>query len=284
MPLTEESMPTSRWPIAANISLLFHELPLTQRPAAAAREGFSAVEMWWPFASVEPASSEIDELVASIEDAGIPLVALNFAAGNMAAGDRGLLNDPAKTAQLRASVEIAVLIGERTGCRLFNALYGNQLDGVRSAQQHDQAASNLAYAARAAGKVDGTVLLESLNAAENPRYLLPRPADAAQVVFTARASGHPNVALLADIYHWAAGGDDPVAALDAYAPLLGHLQVADCPGRHEPGTGEINFEAIYAELQRHGYRGAVAAEYRPAARTEDGLGWIRCPLLHGVTP
>ena len=277
-------MPTSRWPIAANISLLFHELPLSERPAAAAREGFSAVEMWWPFASAKPASSEIDDLVAAVEDADIPLVALNFAAGNLAAGDRGLLNDRAKAAQFRASVELAVLIGERTGCRLFNALYGNRLDGVSSAQQHDQAASNLAYAAWAADKVGGTVLVESLNVIENPRYLLPRPADAARVVFTARASGHPNVALLADVYHWAADGDDPAAALDAYAPVIGHIQVADYPGRHEPGTGEINFEAIYAALQRNGFRGIVAAEYRPAARTEDGLGWIRCPILHGVTP
>ncbi len=277
-------MPTSRWPIAANISLLFHELPLSERPAAAAREGFSAVEMWWPFASAKPASSEIDDLVAAVEDADIPLVALNFAAGNLAAGDRGLLNDRAKAAQFRASVELAVLIGERTGCRLFNALYGNRLDGVSSAQQHDQAASNLAYAAWAADKVGGTVLVESLNVIENPRYLLPRPADAARVVLTARASGHPNVALLADVYHWAADGDDPAAALDAYAPVIGHIQVADYPGRHEPGTGEINFEAIYAALQRNGFRGIVAAEYRPAARTEDGLGWIRCPILHGVTP
>lgn len=283
MPLTGEKMLT-RWPIAANISLLFSELPLTKRPAAAAREGFSAVEMWWPFASAEPASSEIGDLITAVEAGGIPLVALNFAAGNMAAGDRGLLNDPAKVAQLRASVEIAVLIGERTGCRLFNALYGNRLDGVGSAQQHEQATSNLAYAARAAGKIGGTVLVESLNAAENPTYLLPHPAQAAQVVRTARASGHPNVALLADVYHWAAGGDDPAAALDAYAPLIGHVQVADHPGRHEPGTGEINFEAVYAGLQRHGYRGIVAAEYRPAARTEDGLGWIRSPILHGVTP
>jgi hydroxypyruvate isomerase len=276
MPLTEENMPT-RWPIAANISLLFGELPLTERPAAAAREGFSAVEMWWPFASAEPASTEIDDLVAAVEDGGIPLIALNFAAGNMTAGDRGLLNDPAKAAPLRASVEIAVLIGERTGCRLFNALYGNRLDGAGSAQQHDQAASNLGYAARAAGKIGGTVLVESLNAAENPGYLLPRPADAAQVVRAARAIGHHNVALLADVYHWAACGDDPAAALDAYAPLIGHVQVADHPGRHEPGTGEVDFDAIYAGLRRHGYRGVVAAEYRPAARTEDGLGWIRCP-------
>ena len=274
----------TRWPIAANISLLFTELPLTKRPAAAAREGFLAVEMWWPFASAEPTSSEIDDLVAAVEAGGVPLVALNFAAGNMAAGERGLLNDPARAAQLRASVETAVLIGERTGCRLFNALYGNRLDDVGSAQQHDQATSNLAYAATAAGRIGGTVLVESLNAVENPTYLLPHPADAALVVRTARASGHPNVALLADVYHWAAGGDDPAAALDAYAPLIGHVQVADHPGRHEPGTGEVNFAAVYARLQRHGYRGVVAAEYRPADRTEGGLDWIRSPILHGVTP
>jgi hydroxypyruvate isomerase len=283
MPLTEGNMLT-RWPIAANVSLLFGELPLTRRPAAAARAGFSAVEMWWPFASAEPAGSEVDGMVAAVRDAGIPLVALNFAAGNMGAGDRGLLNDPASAAQLRASVEVAVLIGERTGCRLFNALYGNRLDGVSSARQHDQAVSNLAFAARAAGTIGGTVLVESLNVAENGGYLLPRPADAAQVVRAARASGHPNVALLADVYHWAAGGDDPAAVVDAHAPLIGHVQVADYPGRHEPGTGDVDFDAVYAALQRHGYRGAVAAEYRPAARTEDGLSWIRCPILNGVTP
>src|SRR5262249_406998 len=115
--------------------------------------------------------------------------------------------------------------------------------------------------------------VEMLNARENPRYLLSRPEDAAEVVLTCRASGHPNVALLADVYHWAAGGTDPAAAIDAYAPLIGHVQVADHPGRHEPGTGEVNLGGVGGGLEGQGYGGMGAAEYRPAARTEDGLGW-----------
>ncbi len=267
-------MDTSDWLTAANISLLFTEHPLLERPAAAARAGFEAVEMWWPFATAAPTRDDVETLVDAITAAGVRLVALNFPAGDMTAGDRGLLSDPVRAAAFRAGVAGAVEVAGRTGCRLFNALYGNAVDGIDVAAQHHQAATNLAFAAMAVDRIGGCVLVEAVNTRENPRYLLPNAEDAARVVSTARASGHSNVALLADVYHWAASGADPVRTLEDHAGLIGHVQIADCPGRHEPGTGSVDFAGVREALHRIGYRGAVAAEYRPAGRTEDGLGWF----------
>ncbi|MGW1994880.1 hydroxypyruvate isomerase family protein [Embleya sp. NPDC001921] len=267
-------MQASRWRTAANVSLLFHDLPFLERPAAAAGAGFDAVEMWWPFPTTSPSRRDVRELVSAVNDAGIDLVALNFAAGNMAAGERGLMNDPAGAAAFRDSVAIAVDVAAQTGCRLFNALYGNRLQDVADESQHETASANLTWAAEAVAEIGATVLVEALNGVENPHYLLPTAADAADVVAAARSAGSPNVALLADVYHWAAGGEDPAAATAAHGPLIAHVQLADHPGRHEPGTGDIDFPAVYAQLHRHDYHGALAAEYRPLANTTGGLAWL----------
>jgi hydroxypyruvate isomerase len=260
-------------PYAVNCSLLFTELPLLERPAAAAAAGFGAVEFWWPFASAVPGDREADSFVAAVRDAGVALVGLNFAAGDMAAGDRGLVSWPARAAEFRDAVAAAVGIGAQLDCRAFNALYGNRLDDVDPAEQDELGAAQLAHAAQAAGRIGATVLLEPVSGA--PRYPLRTAADALAVLDRARDEhGATAAGLLADLYHLAVNGDDVDAVIAGSAARIAHVQVADAPGRHEPGTGELPLDRQLADLEAAGYRGWVSLEYQPAGATLDGLAWL----------
>src|SRR3954465_15425646 len=135
-----------------NLSILFTELDPYARPAAAKAAGFGAVEFWWPFATAVPAESGVDRFVRSVRDEGVRLVGLNFFAGDMAAGERGVLSDPARTSEFRDNVEVAVAIADQLGCGTFNALYGLRIDGVAEAEQDELAVENLTFAAKAAGQ------------------------------------------------------------------------------------------------------------------------------------
>ena len=137
---------------AVNTSILFTELPVLERPAAARQAGFGAIEFWWPFDEAVPADSAVDAFVAAIRDAGVQLIGLNFAAGDMPGGDRGLVSWPARSDEFRDNVDITVGIGEQLGCRAFNALYGNRVDDSQPGQQDDLAVENLTLAAQAAGR------------------------------------------------------------------------------------------------------------------------------------
>ncbi|HJQ06940.1 MAG TPA: TIM barrel protein [Nocardioides sp.] len=252
-----------------NCSILFTELPLLERPAAAKAAGFDGIELWWPFAEAVPSDRDVDALVAAIEDAGVQLVGLNFAAGDMPAGDRGLVSWPERSAELRANIDVTVGIGERLGCRAFNALYGNRVDGVAAAAQDELAAENLAIAARAAARIGGTVLVEPVSGAE--RYPLLTAADALAVIDRA---GEPNIGLLADLYHLAVNGDDVDAVIAAHTHRVAHVQIADTPGRNEPGTGSLPLDRQLAALEAGGYAGWVGLEYKPATTTSDSFGWL----------
>ncbi|HET6697517.1 MAG TPA: TIM barrel protein, partial [Nocardioidaceae bacterium] len=170
---------THTLPYAVNCSILFTELPLLERPAAAKAAGFDAVEFWWPFAEPVPADRDVDAFVAAVRDAGVQLVGLNFAAGDMPAGDRGLVSWPERSAQFRDNVDVTVGVGEQLGCRAFNALYGNRVDGLPTEQQQRLGSENLAVAARAAERIGGTVLVEPVSGAD--RYPLLTAADALDV-------------------------------------------------------------------------------------------------------
>src|SRR4051794_38585746 len=224
-------MPTARY--AVNLSILFTELPLLERPAAAADAGFRGVEFWWPFATAVPDDRDVDAFVRSVEDAGVSLVGLNFAAGDMPAGDRGLVSWPKRSAEFRDNVDVTVGIGERLGCRAFNALYGNRVDGETPSAQDELAVENLALAGRAVARIGGTVLVEPVSGA--PRYPLVTPADAVAVIDRGRReAGVPNLGLLCDLYHLDVDGDDLDAVIGRFADRVAHVQIADAPGRHEP--------------------------------------------------
>jgi hydroxypyruvate isomerase len=268
---------------AVNLSMLFTELPLLQRPAAAKAAGFDAVEFWWPFATAVPADTDVDDFVGASGDAGVQLIGLNFFAGDMPGGDRGLVSWPARSGEFRDNIEVTVGIGERLGCKAFNALYGNRTDDSTPEAQDDVAAENLALAARAAARIGGVVLVEPVSGA--PRYPLLTSADVIRVIDRVeRDSGVTNLKFLCDLYHLAANGDDVATAIATYADRVGHVQIADFPGRGEPGSGELDIDGHLAALTAKGYRGYVALEYKPTVGTRDSLAWLPLANRASNTP
>jgi hydroxypyruvate isomerase len=256
----------------ANCSIMFTELPLVQRPAAARSAGFEAVEFWWPFDRPVPGDAAVDEFVAAVADAGVALVALNFFAGDLTGPDRGVLSIPDRSRQFTDNIEVTVGIGERLGARGFNALYGNRVAGLPPGEQDELAAANIAAAAAAAARIGATVLVEPLSG-PGP-YPLRLAADAAAVVERARAAGAENVGILFDLYHLAVNGDDIDRAIAAHAARIAHVQIADVPGRGEPGSGRLDLDGYLSRLERAGYDGWVALEYQPTVSTLDSLSWL----------
>jgi hydroxypyruvate isomerase len=263
---------THSLPYLVNCSLLFTEEPLLRRPAAARAAGFSAVEFWWPFAEPVPGDREVDDFVAAVSDAGVALVGLNFFAGDLAGPDCGVLSIPDRSSQFRDNIDVTVGIGERLGVRGFNALYGNRIDGVDPGAQDELATENIVLAAKAAAGIGATVLIEPVSGPKP--YPLRTADDAVGVVRRARAAGAANVGFLCDVYHLASNGDDVDAAIASHADLTAHVQIADAPGRGEPGSGELDLDRYLTALQDHGYRGWVSLEYKPTSTTEASLAWL----------
>ncbi|MCM3687357.1 hydroxypyruvate isomerase family protein [Kocuria rosea] len=252
-----------------NCSILLTHLPLLDRPAAARAAGFDAVEFWWPFDNSVPADKDVDAFVAAVQDAGVQLTGLNFNAGNMPGGDRGLVSWPARSQDFADNLDVVAAIGERTGCRAFNALYGNRQPGVSAEEQDELGVQNLARAGRAVARIGGTVLLEPVSGA--PAYPLKTARDALAVIGRVRDAGADNVRLLADFYHLAVNGDDVDAVIEDHAADFGHIQIADAPGRNEPGTGELPLQRWIARSRELGYSGRVGLEYK--ASQEDPFAW-----------
>jgi hydroxypyruvate isomerase len=257
-------------PYIVNCSIIYPDLPVLERAAAAAAAGFGAVEFWWPFPTAAPEQAEVDAFVGSIEAAGVRLVALNFFGGDMGRGDRGVLSLPGREAEFRSSVQVAAGIAERLGTRLFNALYGNRVDGADPASQDRIAVDNLLFAVATLEEVGGTVLLESVSGAD--RYPLRTAADAAAVID--RTGVHDGrIAILADLYHLAVNGEDVEAVIGTYVDRIAHVQIADAPGRQEPGTGRLPLDSWLSALEKAGYQGFVSLEYRPSS-PDAAFAWL----------
>ena len=271
--MTEPTMVEHSLAYEINCSILFTELPLLERPAAAKEAGFDAVEFWWPFAVAVPADSEVEAFVRAVGDAGVRLVGLNFFAGDMPGGDRGLVSWPARSSEFRDNVEVTIGIGERLGCRAFNALYGNRVGGADPAVQDELAVGNLAIAGSAAARIGGTVLVEPVSGA--PRYPLRTAADAVAVIDRVAAqTGVTSLGLLCDLYHLATNGDDLDRAIATHGDRVAHVQIADAPGRHEPGTGTLALDRYLGALAAAGYRGWVGLEYQPSGASADSFAWL----------
>ena len=256
----------------ANCSMLFTEVPLLERPAAAKAAGFDTVEFWWPWPDQPvPGDADIDAFVTAVQDAGVQLAGLNFFAGDLAGPDCGVLSIPSRAQQFRDNVEVTLGIGERLGTKAFNALYGNRIEGVDPETQDALAAEMLALAGGAAAKIGAVVLVEPVSG--TPAYPLKLAEDAVAVIDRVRSeSGVESLRLLADLYHMTVNGDDVGAALDRYAGQIGHVQIADAPGRGEPGTGSIDIAGYLDQLHRNGYRGYVGLEYK--ATRPDTFDWL----------
>jgi hydroxypyruvate isomerase len=256
---------------AANLSLLFGELPLLSRPAAAADAGFAAVESWWPFGTALPGDAEIEAWVTAVSDAGVQLIGLNFFGGNMAAGERGIMTAPQRASEFRDNVDVAVGIATRLGCPAFNALHGRYVDGTPTERQDETVLANLQVAATAAKTIGAWVGIEPISGI--PDFPIRTAREAADLVARARTTlGLDNVMIWGDLYHLTANGDDVEAAIKAYGAQMGHVQIADFPGRHEPGSGQVDLLGHLRRLTAIGYTGYVGLEFIPSGpSTVDAL-------------
>ncbi|MDQ4035316.1 MAG: TIM barrel protein [Chloroflexota bacterium] len=245
--------------VAANVAWLFTEHAWPDRFAAAAASGFAAVEFPWPD---DPAAT-----VEAVRGAGLRVAMLNMAAGNLAAGDRGCPNDPARMSEWRQAFADALHLAIDLQCPTINVLAGNLLANRPIGDQLACFETNLRWALPAAAGVGVTIVSELLNRRENPAYLLVDLGDAEPLL---ERMGPLGWRLQLDTYHVGLTGADVPAAIRRAAARIGHVQVADVPGRHEPGTGALDWNAIGSALTVANYEGAIGLEYRPSA----GFGWI----------
>lgn len=250
---------------SVNISMLFREVDFLDRFAAVAGAGFDAVEFLWP------AGVDLDELVTAKERARVEVALFNVDAGDMAAGDRGFPNHPGRRDWWRERFLVALDLAERLGCRRINVLAGNDVDGLGRSEQISCLVDNLRWALPRAERAGVTLLLEALNRFEHPRYIFVRSAEVLDVVGTV---GSPQVKFQYDAYHLQRMEGNLTATLRQAIGEIGHIQIADAPDRHEPGSGEINFRYLLGEVERLGYGGYVGLEYNPAGSSEESLGWL----------
>jgi hydroxypyruvate isomerase len=253
--------------------MLFTELPLLDRPSAAAAAGFDAIEFWWPWPDQPvPADGDVDRFVDTIGSAGVSLIGLNFFAGDLAGPDCGVLSVPTRAGQFRDNLTVAVDIGERLGVHAFNALYGNRVAESSPEEQDELAVEQLAAAAKAANRIGATVLIEPVSGPKP--YPLRTADDVVRILDRVQGVGAQNIGFLCDLFHLANNGDDIERALDSYADRIAHVQIADYPGRGEPGTGSLGLDHYLSRIEASGYSGYVALEYKPTRPTQDSLDWL----------
>lgn len=260
---------------APNLSLLFTEYDYLDRPAAAAAAGFDAVETWWPFNDAAPLAAEVDAFIAALATAKVELVQMNIFAGDLASGERGVLSVPGREAELVSSARVARTVAERTGCQRFNTLYGQCQPEHEQTVQDVVAFRNLEAITEMLAPVGGVVLLEPLTTGQNGAYPLATDDDVFAVIDRTGLSG---VSFLADLFHLANNGVEAVEMLGRWGSGIGYIQIADTPGRHEPGTGALPWSQIFAAIKSSSYSAPIALEYHPLAGTADGLGWMTGPI------
>jgi hydroxypyruvate isomerase len=251
---------------AANLSFLFTERSFLDRFAAARAAGFTAVEFHFPYAE------DKESLAATVQAAGVEVILFNLPPGDWDAGERGIACHPARIAEFQEGVRRAIDYASALGCSRLNCLTGLTPTDCSTARAREVLMENLRFAATVTQRAGIELMMEPLNHRDTPGYFVPSPRAGLELI---AAVGHPNLKLQYDIYHAQVMEGDLARCLEEHLPQIGHIQFADNPGRHEPGTGEINFPFLFAHLRRIGYPGWVAAEYKPSVRTEDSLGWMR---------
>jgi hydroxypyruvate isomerase len=253
--------------LAANISLLFPELPFLERFAAASRAGFRAVEYQFPYGFASARA-----IAEHARAAGVEVVLHNLPGGDAAKGDRGIACQPARVAEFREGVERAIEYAGAVGCPRLNALAGIAPAGVPRERLFATLVENLRYAAGKLAAAGLTLLTEPANPRTLPGFFLNTSRQGIEVI---DAVGAANLMLQYDIFHMQIVEGDLAKTLERLLPRIGHLQLADVPDRHEPGSGEINFEYLLAHIDRLDYTGWIGCEYIPQADTREGLKWAR---------
>lgn len=249
---------------AANLSFMFNEWPFLDRFAAAADAGFKAVEFLFPY------EYQAEHIALLLQKHGLTQALFNLPPGDFAAGDRGLAALPERAQEFRAALALALRYAEATGAKRLHAMSG-------AADRHDPAHArafedSLRLACDAAGKQGVEIMIEPINPRDMPGYFLNDFPYAVELI---KRLGRPNLKLQYDIYHRQILHGDVLKSLESLMPIIGHIQVASVPERHEPGSGELDDARVFAAIDALGYQGYIGCEYRPAAGTLAGLGWMK---------
>lgn len=253
---------------SANLSFLFAEHDFLDRFGAAAQAGFKGVECHFPYAFDKAVLAEV------VLTSGVEVVLFNLPAGNWAGGERGIACLPERKAEFQDGVGRAIEYAEALGCTRLNCLAGILPTTTSRDKALETLIDNLRFAAAVTQRAGIRLLLEPLNTRDTPGFLISTTAQAMQVI---DAVGGKNLQLQYDVYHAQVMEGDLATTLAKHLPRIGHLQIADNPGRHEPGTGEIRFDFLFQRLQQLGYAGWIGCEYQPSGgvgATEDSLGWL----------
>jgi hydroxypyruvate isomerase len=254
---------------AANLTMLYNEVDFLERFEAAAKSGFKAVEYLFPYAYPK------EELAGRLQKHGLAQVLHNLPAGDWARGERGIACLPDRVGEFQDGVGKAIEYAKALGCTQLNCLAGIEPGGIDADRIRATFVANLRFAAAKLGEAGIRLLIEPINTFDIPGFHLNRTRQALDVIAQV---GSPNLFVQYDIYHMQRMEGELANTMKAHLPRIAHLQLADNPGRNEPGTGEINYPFLFAFIDRIGYGGWIGCEYKPAGRTADGLGWIR-PFL-----
>lgn len=255
--------------LAANLTYLFTEVEFLDRFEAAAKAGFRAVEYQFPY--VHDSQAMRDGLRAH----DLVMVLINLPAGDAQAGDAGIACDPNRRQEFRDGVEEGIGYAQTLGCPQLNCLAGIAPAGVSPGNLFDTFVENLRFAANRFSQAGLRLLIEPINTRDRPGFYLSRTTQAMEII---DAVGADNLFLQFDVYHTQIMQGDVVRNFEAHRERIRHVQIADNPGRHEPGTGELNYPFILAALDSMGYEGWVSCEYAPSTSTEDSLAWARSYL------
>jgi hydroxypyruvate isomerase len=258
---------------AANLTMLFTETGFLERFEAAARAGFDAVEYLFPY------DYDKGALRARLEEHGLKQVLHNLPAGNWAGGERGIACLPDRIAEFESGVDRAVEYATALGCPRVNCLAGIRPTGVSPDLARQTFVRNLRYAAPRLETAGIALLIEPINTRDVPGFFLSSTSQAMEII-TAVGSGHVFVQF--DMYHMHMMGEDLAQTVRDHQSSIAHMQLADAPGRHEPGTGTIDYPSLFDVIDHAGYAGWIGCEYNPLTSTQESLKW--CPALAGLNP
>jgi hydroxypyruvate isomerase len=249
--------------------MLFNEVNFLERFEQAHKAGFSGVEFLFPY------QWEKEQLAEKLAQYGLEQVLFNLPAGDWPAGERGIACLPSRSAEFKQGVSVAIEYAKTLNCFQVNCLVGLTPETVPQEEVHRTLVDNLRYAAAALGEEGITLLVEPLNSQDIPGFHLVYTRDALNLI---KDISHPNVKLQYDIYHMQVMEGNLTKSIRDNLSLIGHIQFGDNPGRHEPGTGEINFPNLFRFIDEAGYRGWIGCEYKPAGVTKGGLKWLKTYL------
>ncbi len=249
----------------ANLGLLFANVPLPQRILNAAEMGFRVVEIWTPY--LDP----LEEILKAKESAGVEIVQFNMDRIDLKAGERGNLSLPENQSRFRADLELAIQVAQKLGAQRFNALIGNISETATREEQINCMKENLRWAQPLLEAANLTLVTEPACLQLNPRYFMPRPSDVFGLI---RELNLPNVKVQYDLFHAQMAEGNLTLAIKDNLAWIANIQVADAPGRNQPGTGEINYRRVLEAVESFDYKGRVALEFIPAGAMEDALAWL----------